>query len=214
MMRPVYLAILGYLIGFVGQQRAIFEAQVRELEKRDQRFTIARSLHDGYVQALAGVNLRLEACRGLLTRGRVEDTLGELRDLQEGVTREYDEVRAYVRSLAGLSENDAHERPFNVDPQCQLQASFVGNSLTGEELFQIMLEGLRNARRHGAARTVGIRLAGNSSRILLTIEDDGVGFPDTMSKPWALASRVAELGGHLTVTSRRGATRLTIEVPA
>jgi signal transduction histidine kinase len=214
MMRPVYLAILGYLIGFVGQQRAIFEAQVRKLERREQRFTIARSLHDGYVQALAGVNLRLEACCGLLARGRVDDTLGELRDLQQGVAREYDGVRAYVRSLAGLIAEEAPEPSSDANPQCRLQAGFAGKSLTAEHLFQIMLEGLRNARRHGAARSVHINLAGAKDGLLLTIEDDGVGFHDTISKPWAIASRVTELGGHLTVTSRRGATLLTIEVPA
>jgi hypothetical protein len=32
LMRPVYLAITGYLIGFLGQQRINFEARVRELE--------------------------------------------------------------------------------------------------------------------------------------------------------------------------------------
>jgi signal transduction histidine kinase len=53
-MRAVYLAIAGYLIGFVGQQRAAFEAHVRELETRAERHSIARSLHDGYVQALGG----------------------------------------------------------------------------------------------------------------------------------------------------------------
>jgi signal transduction histidine kinase len=58
-MRAVYLAIAGYLIGFFSQQRALFEAHVHELETRAERHSIARSLHDGYVQALAGVNLRL-----------------------------------------------------------------------------------------------------------------------------------------------------------
>jgi len=58
-MRAVYLAIAGYLIGFFSQQRALFEAHLHELETRAERQSIARSLHDGYVQALAGVNLRL-----------------------------------------------------------------------------------------------------------------------------------------------------------
>ena len=57
-MRAAYLAIAGYLIGFVGQQRADFEERVRELETRAEGHSIARSLHDGYVQALAGVNIR------------------------------------------------------------------------------------------------------------------------------------------------------------
>jgi signal transduction histidine kinase len=213
MMRPVYLAILGYLIGFVGQQRAIFEAQVRELEKRAQRFTIARSLHDGYVQSLAGVNLRLETCRELLGRGRVAETLRELGELQFGVAHEYDGVRAYIRSLAGLDNRGMHELATEVDPRCRLQVTFAGRGLTGEHLLQMMLEGLRNARRHGTAHRVDINLSGANDGILLTIEDDGVGFADAATKPWAIASRVAELGGHLTVTSGRGATRLTIEMP-
>src|ERR1700688_4515272 len=50
MMRAVYLAIAGYMIGFVGQQRAAFETHVRELETRAERHSIARSLHDGYIQ--------------------------------------------------------------------------------------------------------------------------------------------------------------------
>ena len=213
MMRPVYLAILGYLIGFVGQQRAIFETRVRQLETRAQRFAIARSLHDGYVQALAGVNLRLETCRELLARGRVAETIAQLQELQMGVAREYDGFRAYIRSLADLGDSGVHEPAAMVDPRCRLQASFAGRGLTGEHLLQMMLEGLRNARQHGTAHRVDINLSGIENSILLTIEDDGVGFADAAAKPWAIASRVAELGGHLTVTSSGGSTRLTIEMP-
>src|SRR6266436_587207 len=72
-MRVVYLAIAGLLIGFFGQQRAAVEARLREFETKTERETIARSLHDGYVQALAAVNLRLESCRELLSRGQSED---------------------------------------------------------------------------------------------------------------------------------------------
>jgi signal transduction histidine kinase len=47
---------------------------------------------------------------------------------------------------------------------------------------------------------------------LITIDDDGVGFEDPANPPWAIASRVAELGGHLTV-NHNGSTRLEIEMP-
>jgi signal transduction histidine kinase len=213
MMRPVYLAIIGYLIGFIGYQRSAFELQVQDLVKRAERVSIARSLHDGYVQALAGVNLRLESCRELLARGRVEETLTELQELQTGVAREYDGVRTYIRSLAGVDEGSRY-RPVDTDLQCQLRATFSGEGSTGEHLLQMMLEGLRNARRHGMAHRVSINLSGDADRILLTIEDDGRGFADESSKPWAIASRVAELGGHLTVTNGDGWTRLTIGMPA
>ena len=106
-MRAVYLAIAGYLVGFFAQQRANYEDRVRELEAQGERHLIARLLHDSYVQSLAGVNLRLESCRELLRRGRPDDASHELEDLQVGVKRQFDEVREYVRSLAGVDSNSS-----------------------------------------------------------------------------------------------------------
>src|SRR5215471_18147721 len=53
-MRPAYISITGYLVGYLGEQRRILEARVRAFEAATQRERIARSLHDEYVQALAG----------------------------------------------------------------------------------------------------------------------------------------------------------------
>lgn len=213
-MRAVYLAIAGYLIGFVGRQRAIFEAQLRGLESRAQRLSISRSLHDGYIQALAGVNLRLETCRELLARHRVDEALAGLRELQLGVAREYDEVRAYIRSLAGIDAENPKEAANTIeDPRCQMEVSFSGRGLLAEHILQIMLEGVRNARRHGMARVVSIGLREGGDMLRLTIDDDGVGFPEAGIAPWAIASRVAELGGTLSTEGRGGSACLTIELP-
>jgi signal transduction histidine kinase len=212
-MRAVYLAIAGYLIGFVGRQRAAFEERVRELETRNERHSIARSLHDGYVQALAGVNLRLQTCRELLGRQRPDDALAQLTELQAGVAREYDEVRAYIRELAGVDVSAASTvTPVAADPHFEVRMEFAGQSTTGEHLLQIMLEGLRNARRHGMPRCVTINVNGLADKLLITIDDDGVGFQESGQPPWAIASRVAELGGQLNV-NRDGVTRLEIEMP-
>lgn len=213
-MRAVYLAIAGYLIAFVGQQRAIFESRVRELESRAERHSIARSLHDGYVQVLAGVNLRLETLRELLMRERAADALAELTELQKGVAREYDEVRTYIRSLAGVDAEVSRVSPATAsDPRCRVQVSFAGAGLIGEHLLQIMLEGLRNARRHGQANSVTIGVSQAEDKVLITIDDDGVGFSDSADPPWAIASRVAELGGRLSLTGK-DSPHLEIEVPA
>jgi signal transduction histidine kinase len=96
-MRPVYLAIIGYLFSFLWEQRLTVEARLRKLEAIAQRQTIARSLHDGFLQALATVNLRLKAGCELLQGGRTVEAFGELRGLEN---REYDEIRACVRKLA------------------------------------------------------------------------------------------------------------------
>jgi len=201
------------LIGFFSQQRARFEAEVRELETRAERQSIARSLHDGYVQALAGVNLRLESCRALLDRNRPKDALMEITDLQTGVAREYDAVRIYLRSLAGIDKGPAVDLAARTsDPSFEVRAAFSGRSLLGEHILQIMLEGLRNSRSHGMANSITIDVHDTDDKVSITIEDDGVGLSDSSSRPWAIASRVAELEGHMSMHSD-GSTRLQIELP-
>jgi signal transduction histidine kinase len=213
MMRAVYLAIAGYLIGFFGQQRAVFESRVREFETRADRHLIARSLHDGYVQALAGMNLRLETCRELLMRKRDDEALAELTELQTGVAREYDAVRSYIRSLAGIGNGAAPELSARAsDPRLEISAAFAGRCTVGEQILQIILEGLRNARRHAMAETVTVGLRGDQNKIVIDIADDGVGFDEAEKPPWAIASRVAELGGRLIVHDDESA-RLEIEMP-
>jgi signal transduction histidine kinase len=212
-MRAVYLAIAGYLIGFVGQQRAAFEARMRAHETSTERHSIARSLHDGYVQALAGVNLRLETCRELLARGRPAEALAELGELQNGVALEYDDVRAYIRALAGITRATSREpRASALNPQLQLNAVFTAPGLVSEHILQIMLEGLRNARRHAMASLVTITVREAETKVLITIDDDGIGFADSESRPWAIASRVSQLGGHLRI-NRGSSTHLEVEMP-
>jgi signal transduction histidine kinase len=63
------------------------------------------------------------------------------------------------------------------------------------------------------ARAVDIALSDSGNKLRLTIDDDGVGFPAAGSVPWAIASRVAELGGDLSMESRGGSACLTIEMP-
>src|SRR5512143_1580128 len=91
-MRPVYLAITGYLVGYLGQQRNELRDEIGRLEQAEQRHRIARDLHDGFAQALAGINLRLEGCRRLLANQSAAEASADLAELQESVQREYDNL--------------------------------------------------------------------------------------------------------------------------
>ena len=215
-MRPIYLAIMGYLLSFLGEQRSSFEARLRKLETIAERHAIARSLHDGYLQALASVNLRLKTCRELFENERTAEGRDELAALEAGVAREYDQVRSYVRSLAEVEDpaRDEAVPAETTDPRVRLDAAIAGSAGAVEQVLQILLEGLRNARRHGRADEAAIRAASNGETIRITIDDDGVGFAATATVPWSIASRVAESRGRLELArdERRGA-HLEIELP-
>jgi signal transduction histidine kinase len=212
-MRPVYLAITGYLVGYLGQQRLTLERELRELEAYAQRERIARSLHDGYAQVLAGINLRLESCREWLRRGRPDEAFREVSDLQSGVNREHDELRAYIRSLVDLDADAPAVRASDAT-HFRVTADFGGSHAFVEHVLQILLEGCRNVGRHAHARSASLAVAATAGTVRITIEDDGVGFPAETTVPWSIASRVEELAGALHVTSDgRAGARLVVDVP-
>ena len=213
-MRAAYLAMTGYLVGYLGQERLNQEARLRVLEGNAQRERIARSLHDGYAQALAGVNLRLESCQELFRRGQHTDAMAELGDLQSGVKREFDELRAYIRSLV---EHDA--TPASTErrdaTRFSVHADFAGSAMFVEHVLHIMLEGTRNVRRHARARCAAISARFVAGDVVLAIDDDGIGFPDGTQPPWSIASRVSEFGGELALgTDGRPGGHLLIQLPA
>ncbi len=197
-MRAAYIAITGYLVGYLGQERLNQEAKIRNLETDAQRKQIARSLHDGYAQALAGVNLRIETCRELFHRGQYDDALVELTELQAGVNREHDELRAYIRSLVDLDPPQASPAAGDAT-QVSVQANFRGSAAYVEHVLLIILEGLRNVRRHARAGSAVIGAHTVRQGLMLTIDDDGIGFPEGAIPPWSIMSRVAECGGQLTL---------------
>ncbi len=214
LMRSAYLAIIGYLIGFIGAQRGMFEARVRDLEAAAERHAIARALHDGYVQALAGVNLRLETSRALMQTGRSDEALAHITDLQNGVAREYDAVRAYIRSLAQVEQiPESGDRPFAVETRFEVTANFAGRAPILEQVLQIVLEGVRNTWQHGRAACAAINVSAADHLICIKIDDDGVGFRNSERPPWAIASRVAEYGGRLRICGERRGVHLEIEIP-
>lgn len=215
LMRPVYLAVTGYLIGFLGQQRLNLEGRIRDLEGAVQRQRIARSLHDNYAQALAGVTLRLESCRELLRRGERDGLSEELAQLQAGVDREYDDLRAFIYELTEqTAQSSASESKTQTEIQCTVHAEFRGSLGLVDDVLQILRAGLANVRRHAQARLVAIDVRRTAdSEVVIDIDDDGLGFPSAAAPPWSIASRVSDLGGEIELVRDAPGAHLRIRLP-
>jgi signal transduction histidine kinase len=213
-MRPVYLAITGYLVGYLGQQRLNLEAGICELAAESQRHRIARDLHDGRAQALAGITLRLESCQELRRRGRHTEALLDLSELQGSVNREYDELRAYMRSLAGVEATTPPSRRSRREPLLSIGAHFNAPADLVEHVLQILREGVANVRRHAQTDSASIRVRDTGFEVLIAIDDDGVGFRDPAQEPWSISSRVMELGGTMDVVRNgKPGAHLAISIP-
>jgi signal transduction histidine kinase len=211
-MRPAYLAIVGYLVGYLGQQRIDLEQEIQQLEASAQRHRIARDLHDGFAQALAGINLRIEACRRLLRRNDSDDAMTELTELQESVNREYDELRAYMMGLAGIPPSAVPSNG-STATRFALNIRIDGSIDLVDHVLQIVREGLINVRRHAEAGAAQIHIASDGPHLRISIDDDGVGL-QTRAAPWSIVSRVKELGGRIEVAGdQRPGAHLQIVLP-
>jgi signal transduction histidine kinase len=213
-MRGMYLAIAGYFIGFFGQERVNFEIRLRHLEAVAERAAIARSLHDGYLQALSGISLQLASCQDMLMSNQVPEAMAELREMQISVNREHDEVREYVRSLAHDDRARKGVRPVRSVTRFRVDAALAASGDFIEHILQIMLESVRNTRRHGQAASATIIALQAGDTIELKIDDDGVGFADPANPPWTIASRVAELRGRIAIRPDIPGAHLEISIPA
>jgi two-component system sensor histidine kinase DegS len=93
------------------------------------------------------------------------------------------------------------------------------------ELARIVQEGLVNVRKHSGAKDCLVRLAETKTHWVLTIEDNGRGFPfsGTLSPadlqaggkgPTVITERVRLIEGELTIESNPGrGARVEIRVP-
>jgi signal transduction histidine kinase len=212
-MRPVYLAITGYLVGYLGQRHLQLQEEVRHVKVSEERHRIGRDLHDNFAQALAGINLRLESCRRQLQADHpAADVLAELTELQDSVKREFDDLRAYTHSLAGLEGQPALAL---TEPATRLSLSvdLSGSLDLVDHILQIAREGIRNVCRHAGAKTAKIDVRAEHSQVCVSIEDDGLGFQGD-APPWSIASRVKEIGGQVRIVDHPGhGAHLLITVP-
>ena len=210
-MRPVYLGITGYVVGYLGQQRLDLQEEMRQLEVAEQRHRIARDLHDNYAQALAGIDLRLESARRLLRAGGVADALGDLTALQESVKREFDDLRQYARTLAGVEPTPALPEPETVT-RVELRTEVTASVALVEHVLGIVRESLSNIRRHARARRAVIRVDSDAEGVHIWIDDDGIGFDGAVT-PWSITSRVKEIGGRIEIGAANPGAHLSITLP-
>lgn len=198
-MRPVYLGVTAYLVSYLGRHCFDLQERAALLEVTEQRHRIARDLHDGYAQALSGINLRLEAARRLLAADRPTDALRELTELQRGVNHEHDELRRYLRSLAGV-EVTAMPAGDDAATRVRIHIDTSGRVDMIDHVLGVVRAAVSNIRRHAGASTAAIEIHDGESETHIGIDDDGVGLPHDVL-PWTIASRVQEVGGDLRLVS-------------
>ena len=165
----------------------------------EERVRVARDLHDGVLQSLAGTALQLETARRLLAIDppaareiieSVQDSLTqEQRDLRrfvEEMRPEYAVVSAVVPDLRArlreVSENVSRQWGLTVEVLVEndldenLGALSSAEDTRAHDIAFIVHEGLVNGARHAQATRAWATVRGAGERVDVVVGDDGHGF--------------------------------------
>jgi len=207
------------------RKRTIAIIDGQELERK----RISRELHDGLGQKLVATKLQLEAADE-----KNNQSVGET---IESVKKQFAELIAEVRQISGnlrppalgdLCINDALNNLCSEVTRTsgiQVKFSCLGemvsiNERTSVYLYRITQEALTNSVKHSKAQQVNVQLVVGNDRIMLMVEDDGVGFsPESTSRSsgfgiYNMRERAELLGGKCIIESEKGTgTTLRIVIP-
>jgi len=197
-----------------------------------ERMRVAVNLHDGPIQRLTAVTLRLDLLASRLRKG---DVAGAQEHADQARTDLAGEMSAIRRLMTELRPPVLDEGGLPAALQdCALQvldgasirasvASEIGPSRLAPELetalYRIAREALQNVRKHSQASDVEVSLTAQNGHLKLVVSDNGEGFDARATGDEHLGllgmREMAEgLGGRWQLTStRQDGTRVEVLVP-
>jgi two-component system, NarL family, sensor kinase len=211
--------------------RAREEALQRSLDVSDrERRRIAGDLHDGPVQELAGLSMRLSAAAEpasapedqQVLRESASSVRGSVRTMRSAVVGVYPPnlrasgLRQAIADLTARLPSEGLEVTLDID-----EATGLG-LVVDQLLFRACQEALRNVEKHAGATHVAVRVHRERSSAVLEVTDDGRGIGDATAETaegghvglQILRDLVRDAGGSMTATSPpSGGTVVRVEVP-
>jgi PAS domain S-box-containing protein len=200
-------------------ERKAQEAELRASRSRiveaadDARMRLERNLHDGAQQRLVSLSLALRLAQARLREDpdgaeqllggasdELQQALGELRELARGIHPAVLTDRGLPAALEAL----ASRTPLPVELSADLDERLPGP--VEAAAYYVVAEALTNVAKYAEASSVEVRAQRQNGRVVVEVEDDGVGGADPArgSGLRGLADRVEALEGELEVTSAAG----------
>lgn len=227
-------------IGAMLEQARLMHA-LEEAAAAAERGRLARDLHDGVLQSLAGTALQLRSLLPLV-RSDAEQAGQRLAAIEGSLARQQRELRLLIGELqpgrrhrqplpggelaARLQELAAElEGQWGLKVTCRVTPPDAAvDAVALHDLSQLISEAAANAARHGDAGRMKVAVEVGAQAVTVAIEDDGRGFAFTGRRehealqaqeagPLSLRERVTARGGQLAVESSPGRTRLELFLP-
>ncbi len=216
----IFNAMLDNLARHRERVREVAARALREEEEERQR--IARELHEETAQGLAALLIRLRVAQ---QKQDPQSLGGLLEEARQEIARALEMVRGFARELRpqaldqlGLvAALESHARSVTQSGglAVRVEATPIDGLVSSEAelaLYRIVEEALSNAVRHAWARKARVGIQRVPGRVVVTVEDDGLGFPVAQVMAGrsqglgliGMQERAACLGGKVEITSEPG----------
>jgi len=217
-LKSYFFALRGASLTAASIPKSLVPLELHELE----RAGVARELHDGAVQALIAMEMRVDVVRRQAAN-QSSPLTAELGRIQGLLREEVLKLRELMQQMKSLDIDSSNLLQFLLDTverfqrETGISAQFVSEldevkmpQRVCRELVQIVQEGLVRVRSHSGTQHVLVRLTAIDSHWQVMIENDRRVFKD----PMVIRERVRLIEGELTVESSpsRG-SRLVVTVP-
>ncbi|HEY2625857.1 MAG TPA: ATP-binding protein [Candidatus Udaeobacter sp.] len=209
-------------------RRKGLEGEILAISDREQQ-RLGQELHDGLCQHLTAVAfmarsmaLRLKDHRVIDAKDiekiadLVNDAATDTRDLSRALHRIDVDAAGLVAALEDLVDREIWKTPCRLE----VRPSFhVENDAAAAQLYRIAREAVINANKHAQARQIVVELDRSGKQIVLSVIDDGVGFPDKPKVKHGLGSHIMDyrarlIGARLEIDSpKKGGTRVACYLP-
>jgi len=215
----------------VAIENAHLSEQLQQIAQSRERDRIGMELHDGVIQSVYAAGMKLEILRGQFPMTPQQQA--QYQNIIDDLNQIIEDIRVYIKNLRSARDEQAtfkqrldnlarHFHDFaRVEVAVDVPASLrTLNEKQRHSLTQIVREALSNVARHAHATQVKIRVREVGNNLILTIEDDGVGFdPAELRNPESfglrnMEQRARQLSGQFLIRSESGqGTCLTVQIP-
>lgn len=222
-------------------ERRQAEERVRKLLSRlitvqeDERHRIARDLHDDLGQKMTALHLKLDALRRATTGAPAAQAQAiEAQAFVQQLDRDLDfftwELRPAALYDLGLTQalrDFVAQWTKNYEIASAFEAINVGSERWRHDieinLYRIAQEALNNVYKHSRASNVDVVLQRRGDELVLSVEDNGVGFDPAIQADLAgrgiglvgMRERAALIGGTLEIErAQSGGTTVIVSAPA
>jgi signal transduction histidine kinase len=238
---PELVPLVQVVVHEVGNslERLYLQERLHQIAIREDRIRVARDIHDGVLQSLTGIRLRLQALAD------EPDAPAPARDrllaLERAIAIEQREIRLFIEDLKPAERPIASERgvaqaleelrgrlavEWNTPISIRVSPADLPLPASAEQTFRLLVrEAVVNALKHAHPSRVSVDVqAHGADGLRVVVSDDGRGFPfhgrlehqelvTAGVGPVSLRERLASFGGSLAIESMPTGSRVEITLP-